>query len=144
MIIYHNAGNDTGQFSLQMKSNQFWIITVGFMCCLLPATQMSNEEQEYSVNRYDETPGLYYEALGETTSYNTEWKPIVYVNLNEINSETEQLGQYVDHVNAFCRTTQIQNWTDCNHFSTLAKDRLHQIRGILNFVGEISKFCSAL
>jgi hypothetical protein len=41
----------------------------------------------YSIEKYDESPGLYYELLGEANLYNTEWKTVVYVHLKETASE---------------------------------------------------------
>lgn len=79
---------------------------------------------------------------------------IVHVDLKETNSEIER-------VNSLCHATEVRNWTDCNHFREMAKDSFNRIlkseeqvvkeligdgqsltrkrRGILNFVGEISK-----
>ena len=146
-------------FLLQMELGWFWVIPAWIGCVLVMAEAKSFEKgQGYSIDSYDESPGLYYELLGETTLYNSEWKTIVYVNLKETDSQTELLGQYIDHVNELCRTTEVQNWTDCNHFSSLSRDRYRQLqetervlneiigkpervrrRGALNFVGEISK-----
>jgi hypothetical protein len=135
--------------------NPLWIVYVSV------TTEARNlgEGRGYSIDRYDESPGLYYELLGETVLYNSEWKTIVYVNLKETDSQTEQLGQYISHVNKLCTLTEIQNWTDCNHFSPLSRDRFRQLqetektlneiigkpektrrrRGALNFIGEINK-----
>ena len=119
----------------------------------------SAEGLGYSIDKCDESPGLYYELLGEATLYNTEWKTVVYVNLGQTVSETEQLGKYITYINKLCQATEVQNWTDCNHFSSLSNDRIKQVkgtekllhelignsgrtrrrRGALNFVGEISK-----
>jgi hypothetical protein len=118
----------------------------------------SVEQQDYTIEKYNESPGLYYELLGETALYNTKWKTIVYVDLKETDSQTEQLGQYINYVNKICHATEIQNWTDCNHFSSLSRDRFRQLqeteilneisgkqgrvrkrRWALNFIGEISK-----
>jgi hypothetical protein len=82
------------------------------------------------------------------------------VNLGQTDREIEQLGQYIAHINQLCHATEIQNWTDCSHFNTLSKESFKKIkgsenllrellgdsskpvrkrRGVLNFVGEISK-----
>jgi hypothetical protein len=125
----------------------------------------SSEPQEttelgYKTEQYGESPGLYYEHLGETSLYNTEWKAIIYVNLGQTDQEVDQLGQYIEHVIQLCQLTEVQNWTDCNHFSVLARENFVKVkgsegllreliggsqepgrkrRGVLNFVGEISK-----
>jgi hypothetical protein len=103
---------------------------------------------------------LYYEQLGETTLYNTEWKTVVYVNLGQTDRDIEQLSQYITHINQLCHATEIQNWTDCGHFNTLSVETFKRIkgsekllreligenpkplrkrRGALKFIGEISK-----
>jgi hypothetical protein len=38
-------------------------------------TQGAEKGLGYAAEKYDESPGLYYEQLGETTLYNTDWKP---------------------------------------------------------------------
>jgi hypothetical protein len=38
----------------------------------------------YSIESYDESPGVYYENKGVANLYIVEWKPIAYVNLSRI------------------------------------------------------------
>jgi hypothetical protein len=149
-----------------MDPGQVWIISLWIVYnSVTSEARIPEEGQGYSIDRYDESPGLYYELLGETALYNTEWKTIVYVNLRETDSQTEQLGQYINYVNKPCTLTEVQNWTDCNHFSALSRDRFRQLqetervlneiigkpgktrkrRGALNFIGEVSKvLCGTL
>ncbi|KDR16722.1 hypothetical protein L798_09562 [Zootermopsis nevadensis] len=144
-----------------MLPGKFWIIGAWIACLpWLQESKSSTHELGYSVDRYDESPGVYYEHLGEATFYNTEWKTVVYVNLKQTDSETDLLGQYINYVNKLCHATEIQNSTDCHHFYTIAKDRFRQVRGsekvlkeligsnnkptrvhrgALNFIGDISK-----
>jgi hypothetical protein len=143
-----------------MDPGRVWIISLWIVyAAVTPEARNLGDGQGYSIDRYDGSPGLYYELLGETALYNSEWKTIVYVNLKETDSQTKQLGQYISHINKLCTLTEVQNWTDCNHFSSLSRDRFRQIqetervlneiigkpektrrrRGALNFIGEISK-----
>jgi hypothetical protein len=39
-------------------------------------TTALTEELEYSIEKYDESPGIYYENLVEVTLFNTEWKTV--------------------------------------------------------------------
>jgi hypothetical protein len=114
----------------------------------------------YSIEKYDESPGVYYENKGVAILYNVAWKTIVYVNLNKIDNETLVMGQYVHHVDMFCQMSIIRNWTGCAHFGNDARERLNQLtktegllkeitgqgtggkrkkRGVFNFIGEVSK-----
>jgi hypothetical protein len=122
--------------------------------------QTASNDLGYMTEKYAESLGLYYEQLGETTLYNTDWKMVVYVNLGQTDRDIEQLGQYIAHINQLCHTTEIQNWTDCSHFNIISMGTFKRIkgsenllreligknpkplrkrRGALNFIGEISK-----
>jgi hypothetical protein len=112
------------------------------------------------VGKYDQSPGIYYENKGQVNLYNTEWQVVVYVDLQRISSQSEDTERYINHIDKFCREPTVQNWTDCYHFSKIARDKLAQLkrtndlirgisgckigkvrrkRGIFNFIGEISK-----
>ena len=52
----------------------------------------------YSIEKYDESPGVYYENKGVSVLYNIKWRTVVYVKLNKIDNQTLTLRQYVHHV----------------------------------------------
>jgi hypothetical protein len=106
-------------------------------CILIQETRPLPEGLGYSLEKYDESPGLYYELLGEAVLYNTEWKTIVYVSLKESDSNTEQLGQYINFVNKLCKSTEAQDWTSCNHFSELSRNRFQQLKGTEKVLEEL-------
>ena len=81
----------------------------------------------YSIERYDESPGVYYENKGAAVLYNIAWRTIVYVNLNKIDDETLVLRQYVHDVEIQCQMTVIRNWTGCAHFGNDAREHLNQL-----------------
>jgi len=78
----------------------------------------------YSVEKYDESPGIYYENKGVAVLYNTARRTVVYVNLDKTDNETLMLRQYVHHVEILCQTTAIRNWTRCAHFGSDTRVRL--------------------
>lgn len=82
----------------------------------------------YAIDKYDESPGIYYESKGVVVLYNVARKIIVYVKLYKIDNETLALRQYVHHVDMLCQMTIIRNSTGCTHFSTDARDRLNHLR----------------
>jgi hypothetical protein len=46
--------------------------------------------------------------------YSTAWKTIIYVNLEEENIEIDSLRVYIGHVDKFCNSMEIRNWTGCS------------------------------
>jgi hypothetical protein len=72
----------------------------------------------YSIEKCDESPGVYYENKGMANLYNVEWKTIVYVNLNGASNETLVLRQYLHHTDVLCQTAFTKNWAGCTLFIT--------------------------
>jgi hypothetical protein len=137
-----------------MKIQHWGIIGAIAVVTLLNAETL--KEVGYSIEKYDESPGLYYENKGIAVLYNMVWKTIVYVNLNKLDNETMVLRQYAHHVEMLCHMSIIRNWTGCAHFSEDARERLTQLtktetllremtgkhmggkrkrRGVFNFIG---------
>lgn len=139
-----------------MNNQRRLVVTVALAAAVV-VTALSSSE--YSIDSYDQSPGIYYESKGTAVLYNAVWKIIVFVNLNDVDKETMALKQYVHHVEMLCLNSVIRNWTGCAHFNDDASDRLGQItraetllkeitdhngdgrkkRGVFNFVGELSK-----
>jgi hypothetical protein len=132
-----------------------WIV---LLLVLLRAAALNN--LGYTLERYDESPGLYYESKGMAVMYNVEWRTVVYVDLSKFDNETLAIRQYVQHVDMLCQMSIVRNWTGCAHFYDDARSRVNQLtrtegllkeitgqqngekrkkRGVFNFIGEISK-----
>ncbi|PNF26464.1 hypothetical protein B7P43_G15376, partial [Cryptotermes secundus] len=111
---------------------------------------------DYTVEKYEGSPGIYYQNKGQMNLYNTQWSVVVYVNLKKIDTQSQGIEQYIKHVNKLCQELGVQNWTDCHHFQEIADDKLERIkkteellldismksekkRGIFNFISHISK-----
>jgi hypothetical protein len=140
-----------------MESN---LIALTLWMLLIQNETSSAKELGYAWEKYDESPGIYFENKGQATLYNTEWKTIAYVNLKQTMNQTVVLEQYIGHINRLCHELDFKNWTECNHFNSIATDKLHQVqntvkllldiidhkysgkrvrRGVFNFIGEVSK-----
>jgi hypothetical protein len=78
----------------------------------------------YSIQKYDESPGLYYEHKGLSVLYKVEWKTVVYVDMNKVENESVILRQYAHHVEMLCHMSVIRNWTGCAHFGEDLRNRL--------------------
>jgi hypothetical protein len=70
----------------------------------------------YTLEKYDESTGIYYENKGQVNLYNTEWQVVVYIDLKGISSQSNEVDQYIKHKNKLCQEIVVQNWTDCYHF----------------------------
>jgi hypothetical protein len=112
------------------------------------------------VEKYSESTGIYYENKGQLNLYNTEWQVIVYTNLKGIESQSNEISQYIKHINKLCQDMTVQNWRDCYHFPEVSREKVQQVkrtesliidvadhrhrntrrrRGVFNFIGKISK-----
>ena len=115
--------------------------------------------------RYNESPGLYYERLGEAQLYNTEWKIITYVNLDEADKNLDTVKKYAKMSIDFCKNHEFTFWvnfTDCRKSIQFIEIKIKEVenlkmlvrqltrneekinysrarRGVFNFIGGISK-----
>jgi hypothetical protein len=86
-------------------------------------------ELGHTVERCDESLGIYYEDKCVAVLYNTAWTTIVYLDLSKLDNETLALRQYIHHVEMLRQMSVICNWRRCAHFSDDARSRLNQLTG---------------
>jgi hypothetical protein len=64
--------------------------------------------QAYALNatleRCNESPGIYYERLGDAQLYNTEWKVTAYVDLDDAERNLDTVRKYVQMVTDFSKS----------------------------------------
>jgi hypothetical protein len=92
----------------------------------------------YTVERYDESPGIYYENKGVAILYNMAWRTIVYEDLGQHDNETLALRQYIHNVEMLCQMSVIRKGTGCAHFSDDARSRLNQLTRTESLLKEIT------
>jgi hypothetical protein len=102
------------------------VVTILLSLSVLVSAAVLNE-LGYSLERYDESPGVYYESKGVANLYNVEWKTIVYVDLGKINNEVLALRRYLHHIDVLCHTKFVRNWTGCINYNNDAREKLHQL-----------------
>jgi hypothetical protein len=56
------------------------------------------KELGYKLEKYDQSPGIYYENKGQVNLYNTEWQVVVYVDLKGISSQSEEIEQCIKNI----------------------------------------------
>jgi len=81
----------------------------------------------YTMDVYQESPGVYFENLGHVTLSHTTWTIIVYVPLNAIDDEMSNLEQYAQYIDQTCARMIIRNWTACRHFGDIMAHKLRRI-----------------
>jgi hypothetical protein len=69
-----------------------------------------------TLQRFKESPDLYYDHVGEAQLYNTEWKIVTYINLQEADRNLKVVRKYAQLSLDFCNNhapTQWVNLTNC-------------------------------
>jgi hypothetical protein len=120
---------------------------------------------DVTLEKYTESPGLYYDDSGSAQLYSTEWKVVTYVNLEEASQNLEIVKRYASLSITFCKEHEHTFWinfTDCmrtiRHLDRQIREiedmkllvkqltrtdedatNIRSKRGIFNFIGGISK-----
>jgi hypothetical protein len=69
-----------------------------------------------TLQHYEKSPGMYYDHLGEAQLYNTEWKLLTYVDLQEADRNLGTVVKYAELSKEFCVKHEHSFWvnlTDC-------------------------------
>jgi hypothetical protein len=56
---------------------------------------------DVTIQTFKESPGLYYNHLGEAQLYNTEWEIITYINLRDAEENFRVVKDLCSYVNQF-------------------------------------------
>ena len=117
-----------------------------------------------SLQRFKESPGLYYDYVGEAQLYSTEWRLLTYIDLQEADQNLETTKKYAQLSMEFCNKHTHTYWinlTDCTKINRYTNRQIQEIeelkllirqltrngegehmrfkRGVFNFIGGISK-----
>ena len=69
-----------------------------------------------TLQKYEKSPGLYYSHIGEAQLYNTEWKLLTCVDLQQADRNLETVVKYAELSKEFCIKHEHSFWvnlTDC-------------------------------
>ena len=83
---------------------------------LLLVLSTSAAALDATLQTFKESPGLYYDHIGEVQLYTTEWRLSTYINLQEADKNLESTKKYAQLSIEFCRKHEHTYWinvTDC-------------------------------
>jgi hypothetical protein len=63
-----------------------------------------------TLQKFEKSPGLYYDHIGEAQLYNTEWKLLTYVDLQEVDRNLETIVKYAELSKEFCKKHEQTFW----------------------------------
>ena len=130
----------------------------------LVALLTSTAALDVTLQTFKESPGIYYDYIGEAQLYSTEWRLLTYVNLHEVDQNLEITKKYAQLSVEFCNKHEHTYWinlTDCTKISRYINRQIQEIeelkllvrqltrneegeqtrfkRGVFNFIRRISK-----
>ena len=71
---------------------------------------------DVTIQKFKESPGLYYDHVGEAQLYSSEWKLLTYIDLQEADRNLETVVKYAQLSQDFCKHHEHSFWinfTDC-------------------------------
>jgi hypothetical protein len=79
------------EFDPKEEANRNMIKLVEGMLWIIIIQQAASnwEIQDYTVEKYEESLGIYYQNQGQINLYITEWSVVVHVNLKKIDNHRE-------------------------------------------------------
>jgi hypothetical protein len=97
---------------------------------------------DVTLQKYEKSPGLYYDHIGEAQLYNTEWKLLTYVDLQEADKNLETVVKYdelfkkfcVKHEHSFC-----VNLTDCVRIARYTDRKVKEVQELKELVRQLTR-----
>lgn len=136
-------------------------LVVGITVLILGITSVQTvAHPDLQLTKFQSSPGLYYDNMGKVSLYSVTWRIVSYFNLVELNNKFESTEILATRAVEFCqRRLALLNMSaiECasakhalqwhigkiekaqSLIGQLARHERRSKRGILNFVGEISK-----
>lgn len=100
----------------------------------------SEQKLDISVQKLENSPGLYYEYCGETQLYNTQWRLVTYINISQLGESFARLTRYVRLTSNLCEKEQLQyrNKTLCSVGVNRIVNKLDSIKQVKDVIVDIS------
>ena len=67
---------------------------------------------DVTVQQFKESPGLYYDYMGQVKLYSTDWKLITYMDLEIADRNFETVKTYAQMSAEFCKRHEHLFWTN--------------------------------
>src|SRR5215469_3688967 len=85
---------------------KLWFTCVSIVACSVALAL------DVTVQQFKESPGLYYDHMGEAQLYNTEWKVVTYVNLETADENFRLVRNYAQMSADFCKKHENRFWVN--------------------------------
>jgi hypothetical protein len=92
-----------------------------WFACVVLVTCSEVIALEVTVQHFKESPGLYYNFIGEVHLYNTEWRIVTCINLETVDDNFKTVKNYAQMSADFCKKYEHKLWvnyTDCLNSNT--------------------------
>ena len=76
---------------------RLWTV-FALVALLTPTTAL-----DVTIQKFKESPGLYYDLIGEAQLYSSEWKHLNYIDLQESDRSLETVVKYAQLSQDFCK-----------------------------------------
>lgn len=131
-----------------------------YLVSCIAATYTLGHYQDFSIDKFPSSPGLYYDSIGKVQIYSVTWKIVSYIHLGELQRKADETERLAHLALGYCKQklmslgisdqecTAVEEALDWHVKKTrssqgligqLTRHETRKKRGVLNFVGEVSK-----
>jgi vacuolar-type H+-ATPase subunit I/STV1 len=97
---------------------------------------------DVTLQKYDKSPELYYGHIGEAQLYDTEWKLLSYVDLQEADRNLETVVKYAELSKEFCMKHEHSFWvnlTDCLRITRYTDRKVRKVQELKELVRQLTR-----
>jgi hypothetical protein len=82
---------------------------------------------DFTVKIYDNTPGLYYDHVGQVQPYGSEWKPVTYVNISKLETTYNTVLDFIIQTKGMCKELSSEATSTCQSHLLLMEQSLSRV-----------------
>jgi hypothetical protein len=82
-------------FQIDMRLETLLVLSVTCVAAIFAA--------DFTVKKYEDTPGLSFNHIGQVQLYGSEWKLVTYVNISKLETTYNTLVDAVSQTRAMCK-----------------------------------------
>jgi hypothetical protein len=102
-----------------MRLDASWVLGVTCVAAVLAV--------DFTVRNYEDTPGLYYDHIGQVQLYSSEWKLVTYVNISKFETAYNIFVNFVAQTGGICKELPPEAISTCQSDLSLMNQSVSRI-----------------
>jgi hypothetical protein len=94
---------------------------------------------DFTVKTYGNTPGQYYDYVGQVQLYGSEWKFVTYVNMSKLEATYNTVLDFMIQTKGMCKELTSEAASSCQSHILLMEQSLSRVRKTRATISQVTR-----